>query len=131
MTRRSAQPRPLNASRKKRIAGAGAGVEVQDINKLLKMHRQMADMMKKMGKMGSALLSVSKRKKPRRPPPLKLKKPKPLLQPLRLKKKPLLKRPPLKKRSPNRTFFSRHLINPAVETRRGFSHLESAHSTPV
>ena len=39
----------LNASRKKRIA-KGSGVEVQDINRLLKMHIQMASMMKKMGK---------------------------------------------------------------------------------
>jgi signal recognition particle subunit SRP54 len=45
------KPDLLQASRKKRIA-RGAGVEVQDVNKLLKMHRQMADMMKKVGKMG-------------------------------------------------------------------------------
>ncbi len=44
-------PALLQASRKKRIA-AGAGVEVADVNKLVKMHRQMADVMKKMGKMG-------------------------------------------------------------------------------
>ncbi len=42
-------PKLLNASRKKRVA-SGSGTSVQDINKLLKMHRQMADMMKKMGK---------------------------------------------------------------------------------
>ena len=36
-----AKPEILKASRKKRIA-AGAGVEVADVNKLLKMHRQMA-----------------------------------------------------------------------------------------
>ena len=46
-----AKPALLNASRRKRIA-AGAGVSVQDVNKLLKMHRQMADMMKKIGKGG-------------------------------------------------------------------------------
>ena len=46
-----ANPALLQASRKKRIA-AGAGLEVSELNKLLKMHRQMADMMKKMGKMG-------------------------------------------------------------------------------
>ena len=52
MTKRErANPTLLQASRKKRIA-AGAGMEVSDLNKLLKMHRQMADMMKKMGKMG-------------------------------------------------------------------------------
>src|SRR5471030_1784843 len=44
-------PDVINGSRRKRIA-AGAGVEVSDVNKLLKMHRQMADMMKKMGKGG-------------------------------------------------------------------------------
>lgn len=42
-------PKLLNASRKKRVA-AGSGTTVQEINKLLKMHRQMADMMKKMSK---------------------------------------------------------------------------------
>ena len=46
-----ANPGLLQASRKKRIA-AGAGMEVSDLNKLLKMHRQMSDMMKKVGKMG-------------------------------------------------------------------------------
>ncbi len=42
-------PDILKASRKKRIA-AGSGMRVEDINKLLKMHRQMADVMKMMGK---------------------------------------------------------------------------------
>ncbi|MDV4143377.1 MULTISPECIES: signal recognition particle protein [Shimia] len=46
-----ANPQILQASRKKRIA-AGAGLEVAELNKLLKMQRQMGDMMKKMGKMG-------------------------------------------------------------------------------
>ncbi|RFP88593.1 signal recognition particle protein [Rhodobacteraceae bacterium 63075] len=50
MTKRErANPQILQASRKKRIA-RGAGMEVSDLNKLLKMHRQMSDMMKKMGK---------------------------------------------------------------------------------
>ncbi|MBI1237765.1 MAG: signal recognition particle protein [Alphaproteobacteria bacterium] len=44
-----AKPDLLNGSRRKRIA-KGSGVEVQDVNKLLKMHRQMADMMKQMAK---------------------------------------------------------------------------------
>ena len=44
-------PKLLNASRKKRVA-AGSGTSVQEINKLLKMHRQMGDMMRKMGKKG-------------------------------------------------------------------------------
>ena len=52
MTKRErANPGILQASRKKRIA-AGSGREVSDLNKLLKMHRQMSDMMKKVGKMG-------------------------------------------------------------------------------
>ena len=41
-------PDILKASRKKRIA-AGAGVNVEQVNKLLKQHRGMADMMKAMG----------------------------------------------------------------------------------
>ncbi|WP_371056341.1 signal recognition particle protein [Rhodosalinus sp. K401] len=46
-----ANPQILQASRKKRIA-AGAGLEVAELNKLLKQHRQMADMMKRLGKKG-------------------------------------------------------------------------------
>jgi signal recognition particle subunit SRP54 len=46
-----ANPDLLQASRKRRIA-AGAGLEVAELNRLLKMHRQMADMMKKLGKGG-------------------------------------------------------------------------------
>lgn len=46
-----ANPGLLQASRKKRIA-AGSGMQVSDLNKLLKQHRQMAEMMKKMGKRG-------------------------------------------------------------------------------
>ncbi len=46
-----ANPQILQASRKKRIA-KGAGLDVQELNRLLKMQRQMGDMMKKMGKMG-------------------------------------------------------------------------------
>jgi signal recognition particle subunit SRP54 len=44
----------IAASRKKRIA-AGSGTSVQEVNKLLKQHQQMADMMKKMGKGGLGL----------------------------------------------------------------------------
>ncbi|MCP1168728.1 signal recognition particle protein [Limimaricola litoreus] len=52
MTKRErANPDLLQASRKKRIA-KGAGLEVSELNKLLKQQRQMADMMKKMGKGG-------------------------------------------------------------------------------
>ncbi|SDE04352.1 signal recognition particle protein [Kordiimonas lacus] len=45
------QPKMINASRKKRIA-AGSGTSVPEVNKLLKMHMQMAKMMKKMSAMG-------------------------------------------------------------------------------
>jgi signal recognition particle subunit SRP54 len=41
-------PDVLKASRKRRIA-AGSGTKVEDINRLLKMHRTMADLMKSMG----------------------------------------------------------------------------------
>jgi signal recognition particle subunit SRP54 len=47
-------PRLMNASRKKRIA-AGAGVSVQEVNKLMKMQKQMATMMKKLGKKGGRM----------------------------------------------------------------------------
>jgi signal recognition particle subunit SRP54 len=48
------KPALMNASRKRRVA-SGSGVEVQEINKLLKMHRQMADMMKKIGRQKGGL----------------------------------------------------------------------------
>ena len=52
MTRKErANPDMLQASRKKRIA-AGAGMDVAELNRLLKMQKQMADTMKKLGKMG-------------------------------------------------------------------------------
>ena len=41
-------PDVLKASRKKRIA-AGSGTRVEDVNRMLKMHRTMADVMKAMG----------------------------------------------------------------------------------
>ena len=50
-----AHPELLQASRKRRVA-AGAGVDVADLNKLLKMHRQMADTMKKLGNMKGGML---------------------------------------------------------------------------
>ena len=52
MTRKERiNPLVLQASRKKRIA-LGSGLEVSELNKLVKMQRQMSDMMKKMGKQG-------------------------------------------------------------------------------
>jgi signal recognition particle subunit SRP54 len=41
-------PDILKASRKRRVA-AGSGTKVEDINRMLKMHRTMADVMKAMG----------------------------------------------------------------------------------
>jgi signal recognition particle subunit SRP54 len=46
-----ANPQIMQASRKKRVA-QGAGLSVQELNQLMKMQRQMGDMMKKMGKGG-------------------------------------------------------------------------------
>lgn len=46
-----ARPSLLNASRRRRIA-AGSGTSVQDLNKLVKQHEQMATMMKRIKKMG-------------------------------------------------------------------------------
>ena len=52
MTRKERKhPKLLNAKRKKRIA-AGSGTQVQDVNKLLKMHQEMAKAMKQIKKMG-------------------------------------------------------------------------------
>ena len=45
------KPDLLNGSRKRRVA-AGAGVEVMEINRLLKQHRQMADAFKAMSRDG-------------------------------------------------------------------------------
>ncbi len=44
-------PKTINGSRKKRIA-AGAGLQIQDVNRLLKQHLQMEKMMKKMSRGG-------------------------------------------------------------------------------
>jgi len=44
-------PKTINGSRKKRIAG-GAGLQIQDVNRLIKQHMQMQKTMKKMGKGG-------------------------------------------------------------------------------
>ncbi|MBR6356334.1 MAG: signal recognition particle protein [Alphaproteobacteria bacterium] len=53
-----AHPDIIKASRKRRIA-LGSGVEVHDVNVLLKSYEQMATMMKKMGKFGG-LSAMSK-----------------------------------------------------------------------
>ena len=45
------KPKVINGSRKKRIA-KGSGTVVSDINKILKQHRKMSDMMKQLSKKG-------------------------------------------------------------------------------
>ncbi len=52
------KPDLLKATRKRRIA-AGAGVQVQEVNRLLKQYEQMRDMMKKMK--GGGLMKMMKR----------------------------------------------------------------------
>jgi len=52
------KPDVINGSRRKRIA-QGSGTDVSEVNKLLKMHRQMSDVMKKMGKGGRAMQGLS------------------------------------------------------------------------
>ena len=52
MTKRERRvPKLMNASRKRRVA-SGSGTDVQQINRLLKQHMEMAKVMKRMGKMG-------------------------------------------------------------------------------
>lgn len=51
-----ANPDVLNAKRRIRIAN-GSGTKVEDVNKLMKQHRQMADMMKKVSKGGLGSLA--------------------------------------------------------------------------
>ena len=50
------KPDVLNGSRKRRIA-AGAGVEVMEVNRLLKQHRQMADAFKAMSRDGGKTMA--------------------------------------------------------------------------
>ena len=45
------KPELINGSRKRRVAG-GSGTQIQDVNRLLKQHKQMQKMMKKMGGKG-------------------------------------------------------------------------------
>ncbi len=61
------QPRIIDGSRKRRIA-AGAGVGVQDVNRLIKQHAQMQKMMKKFSRGGMA--KMMKMMKGRMPPGL-------------------------------------------------------------
>jgi len=69
MTKREKQkPALMNASRKKRVA-AGSGNKVQDVNRLLKMHRQMSDMMKKLGRKKGGLAGLFGGNMPAEPDP--------------------------------------------------------------
>ena len=45
------KPKMINSSRKQRIA-QGSGTVVSEVNRILKQHRKMADMMKKISKKG-------------------------------------------------------------------------------
>lgn len=47
-------PKILGGKRKRRIA-AGSGTRPEDVNRLIKMHRQMSDVMKSMGKRGGLM----------------------------------------------------------------------------
>ena len=46
------KPEIINGSRKRRVAN-GSGTQIQDVNRLLKQHKQMQKMMKKMGNKGA------------------------------------------------------------------------------
>ncbi|MDJ0880403.1 MAG: signal recognition particle protein [Gammaproteobacteria bacterium] len=46
------KPEIINGSRKRRVA-TGSGTQIQDVNRLLKQHKQMQKMMKKMGNKGA------------------------------------------------------------------------------
>lgn len=46
------KPELINGSRKRRVA-LGSGTQIQDVNRLLKQHKQMQKMMKKMGNKGA------------------------------------------------------------------------------
>jgi signal recognition particle subunit SRP54 len=52
------KPELIKATRKRRIA-AGAGVQVQDVNRMLKEFEQMQDMMKKMS--GGGMMKMMKK----------------------------------------------------------------------
>ena len=52
------KPDLIKATRKRRIA-AGSGVQVQDVNRMLKEFEQMQDMMKKMK--GAGMMKMMKR----------------------------------------------------------------------
>ncbi len=59
------KPELINGSRKRRVAN-GSGTQIQDVNRLLKQHKQMQKMMKKMANKGAmrGMMSAMKGKMP-------------------------------------------------------------------
>ena len=67
MTRQERRkPELINGSRKRRVA-LGSGTQIQDVNRLLKQHKQMQKMMKKMGKKGG-MVNMMRGLKSKMPP---------------------------------------------------------------
>ncbi len=60
------KPELINGSRKRRVA-QGSGTQIQDVNRLLKQHKQMQRMMKKMGSKGG-MANMMRGLKGRMPP---------------------------------------------------------------
>ena len=60
------RPEIINGSRKRRVAN-GSGTQIQDVNRLLKQHKQMQRMMKKMGSKGG-MANMMRGMKGRLPP---------------------------------------------------------------
>lgn len=60
------KPEVINGSRKRRVA-PGSGTQIQDVNRLLKQHKQMQRMMKKMGSKGG-MANMMRGMKGRMPP---------------------------------------------------------------
>ncbi|MDJ0833101.1 MAG: signal recognition particle protein [Gammaproteobacteria bacterium] len=60
------KPEIINGSRKRRVAN-GSGTQIQDVNRLLKQHKQMQKMMKKMGNKG-AMRGMMQQMKGKMPP---------------------------------------------------------------
>ena len=60
------KPEVINGSRKRRVA-VGSGTQIQDVNRLLKQHKQMQRMMKKMGSKGG-MANMMRGMKGRLPP---------------------------------------------------------------
>ena len=60
------KPEVINGSRKRRVA-LGSGTQIQDVNRLLKQHKQMQRMMKKMGSKGG-MANMMRGMKGRLPP---------------------------------------------------------------